>query len=72
MTTPGKRRTQLARERLSKLQFYVDCLTNIERSKLAARYLRKIPSKYRPYLLRKLTIPELAFNEVFSRETYGW
>lgn len=72
MTTPGKRRTQRARERLSTFQFYVDSLSNIERSKLAARYLRKVPSKYRPYLLRKLTIAELAFNEVFSKETYGW
>lgn len=72
MTTPGQRVAQEARHRLSQLHFYVDSLTNIERSKLAARYLRKVPSRYRPYLLRKLTIAELAFNEVFSRETYGW
>jgi hypothetical protein len=72
MTTPGQRTSQRVRERLSQLQFYVDSLTNVERSKLAARYLRKVPSKYRPYLLRKLTIAELAFNEVFSKETYGW
>jgi len=72
MTTPGQLVAQRVRERLSTLQFYVDSLTNIERSKLAARYLRKVPSKYHPYLLRKLTVAELAFNEVFSRETYGW
>ncbi len=72
MTSPGQRVAQQARERLSKLQFYVDSLTNIERSKLAARYLRKVPPKYRPFLLRTLTIPQLAFNEVFSKETYGW
>ena len=72
MTTPGQLVAQKARERLSTLQFYVDSLTNIERSKLAARYLRKVPSKYRPYLLRTMTIAELAFCQVFSKETYGW
>jgi hypothetical protein len=72
MTTPGQRQTQLARERLSKLQFYVDSLTNIERSYLAARYLRKVPAKHRPYLLRTMTTAELAFCQIFSRETYGW
>jgi hypothetical protein len=72
MTTPGQRATQKARQRLAQLQFYVDCLTNVERSKLAARYLRKVPAQHRRYLLRKLTIAELALCEVFSRETYGW
>lgn len=71
MTTPGQLRTQKSRERLSQLQFYVDSLTNIERSKLAARYLRKAPAQYRPYLLRTLTVAELAFCEVFAEETYG-
>ena len=72
MSTPGKRVAAKATARLEQLQFYVDCLTNVERSKLAARYLRKIPPQYRKSLLRKLTIAELAFCEVFSRETYGW
>jgi hypothetical protein len=61
-----------ARARLEQLHFYVDSLTNIERSKLAARYLRKIPFQYRLYLLRRMTVAQLAFCEVFSRETYGW
>jgi hypothetical protein len=61
-----------ARARLERLHFYVDSLTNIERSKLAARYIRKIPPQYRLHLLRRMTIADLAFCEVFSRETYGW
>lgn len=72
MTSPGQRVQAEATARLDRLQFYVDSLTNIERSKLAARYLRKVPEKYRAYLLRKLTIAELAFCEVFSREMNGW
>ncbi len=71
MTTPGQLVAQRVRERLSTLQFYVDSLTNVERSKLAARYLRKAPAQYRPYLLRSLTVAELALCEVFARETYG-
>lgn len=72
MTTPGQRINAKVTARLDRLQFYVDSLTNIERSELAARYLRKVPAKYRGYLLRKLSIAQLAFCEVFSRETYGW
>jgi hypothetical protein len=72
MTTPGRRRTAKARARLDKLRFYVDCLTSPERSKLAARFLRKTPYEHRAYLLRTLTIAEIALCEVFSRETYGW
>jgi hypothetical protein len=72
MTTSGQRRNAETTARLEKLQFYVDCLTNVERSKLAARYLRKVPRKHRAFLLRKLTIAQLAFCEVFSKETYGW
>jgi hypothetical protein len=72
MTTPGQRRAQQARGRLEKFQFYVDCLTSIERSKLVARYLRKATPKYRTYLLQTLTLPELALCEVLSLETYGW
>jgi predicted anti-sigma-YlaC factor YlaD len=72
MTSPGQRVHAEATARLDRLQFYVDSLTNIERSKLAARYLRKVPEKYRRYLLSKLTIAQLAFCEVFSREVNGW
>jgi hypothetical protein len=72
MTAPGPRVAKRVELHLSQLQFYVDSLTNIERSKLAARYLRKVPAQYRPYLLRKLTIPQLALCQVFSQETYGW
>lgn len=72
MTTPGQRCHAKATARLEKLQFYVDCLTNVERSKLAARYLRKVPAKHRAFLLRTRTISQLAFCEVFSKETYGW
>jgi hypothetical protein len=70
--TPGQRRTLQARTRLEKLRFYVDCLTNAERLKLAARYLRKVPARRRRYLLRKLSIADLALCEVFSWETCGW
>lgn len=72
MTSPGQRVHAEVTARLDRLQFYVDSLTNIERSKLAARYLRKVPEKYRRHLLRKLTIAQLAFCEVFSREVNGW
>lgn len=72
MTSPGQCRHNEVTARLERLQFYVDSLTNIERSKLAARYLRKVPEKYRAHLLRKLSIAELALCEVFSKETYGW
>lgn len=63
---------QRYQDRTSRLQFYVDTLTNIERSKLAARYLNKVPSQYRRMLLRDLSIPELAYCEVSSKERYGW
>jgi hypothetical protein len=72
VTAPGQRVAQKARYRLSQLQFYVDSLTKVEHSKLAARYLRKVPSEYRSYLLRKRTVAELALCEVFSLEIYGW
>lgn len=70
MTTSDQLVAQKARERLSTLQFYEDSLTNIERAYLAAQYLRKVPAKYPSNLLRKLTIAELAFRQVFSKETY--
>lgn len=72
MTSPGQRKHTQVTARLEKLQFYVDCLTNVERLKLAARYLRKVPKKHRAYLLRTCTVAHLAFCEVFSKETYGW
>lgn len=72
MTTPGQRVTEQVRARREKLRFYVDCLTNCERSILASRYLRKVPAKYRSILLRDLSIADLAFCEVSSRERYGW
>lgn len=62
---------QKAQRRLDTLRFYVDCLTPAERSILAARYLRKTPPQYHRFLLR-LSIAQLAFCEVFSRDTYGW
>lgn len=71
MTTPGERAAAEARAHLDKLHFYVDSLTNVERSKLAARYLRKAPAEHRAYLLKNCTIAQLAFAEVFSQETYG-
>ena len=67
MSTTG----QKAQKRLSDLRFYVECLTPPERSILAARYIRKIPPRHRKYLLRRMTIAQLAFCEVFSLETYG-
>ena len=72
MSSPGQIVASQTRSRLDRLQFYVDSLTNIERSLLAVRYLRKVPPQYRLHLLKRLTIAELAFCEVFSRETYGW
>lgn len=72
MLTPGQRKTEQCRQRYERLQFYVDSLTNPERSLLAVRYLRKVPEKYRLYLLRQLTISQLAFCEVFSCEVRGW
>jgi hypothetical protein len=72
MTSPGQRKNAQVTARLEKLQFYVDSLTNVERSKLAARYLRKVPKQHRAFLLRTRTIAQLAFCEVFSKETYGW
>jgi hypothetical protein len=70
--TPGQRRAQRALSRLEQFRFYVICLTNVERSKLATRYLRKVPSEYRACLIRTLTIPEPGLCEVLSVETYGW
>jgi len=72
MMTTGQRYARPAIDRLERYQFYVDCLTNVERSTLAVRYLRKVPSRYRRILLRDLSIAQLAFCEVFSKETYGW
>ncbi|BCA79759.1 hypothetical protein AOP6_1546 [Desulfuromonas sp. AOP6] len=72
MLTPGQRKTEQCRQRSERLQFYVDCLTNAERSILAARYLRKTPAKYQRFLLKNLTIAQLAFCEVFSWENHGW
>jgi hypothetical protein len=72
MTTSGQRRNAETTARLEKLQFYDDCLTNVERSKLAARYLRKVPRKHRAFLLRTCTIAQLDFCEVFSKESYRW
>jgi hypothetical protein len=61
-----------SKDRLEKLQFYIDSLAGFERSYLAARYLRKVPAKFQRLLLRDLSISDLAFNEVFSRENNGW
>lgn len=72
MLTPGQRKTEQCRQRSERLLFYVDSLTNSERSLLAARYLRKVPEKYRRYLLQHLTISQLALCEVFSIEVRGW
>ena len=72
MLTPGERMASEVKARHEKLQFYVDSLTNIERSKLAARFLRKVPAKHRLYLLKRSTIAQLAFAEVFSQEVGGW
>lgn len=72
MTTPGQRRTEAARLRFERLKFYVDCLTLSERSLLAARYLRKVPDRYRLTLLRQMTVAEIALCEVISKERYGW
>jgi hypothetical protein len=52
---PNRQKENLSR--LDQFQFYVDTLTNIERSKLAARYIRKVPPQYRFHLLKRLTIP---------------
>jgi hypothetical protein len=72
MTAPGQRLTEAARKRLDQFKFYVDCLTLPQQSTLASRYIRKVPPRYRSFLLRHMTIAELALCEVFSRETYGW
>ena len=68
---PGHLVYKKSKDRLDRLQFYVDSLAGFERSYLAARYLRKVPAKFRRILLRDLSISDLAFNEVFSREIRG-
>lgn len=70
--SPGRLVADRTRKRLADLQFYVDSLTNIERSLLAARYLLKIPRQYRLFLLKRCTIAQLAFCEVLSVELRGW
>ena len=70
--SPGQIAAEGSRRRLARLHFYVDSLTNIERSKLAARYLRKVPAKHRLHLLKRLSIADLAFCEVFHCEVAGW
>lgn len=72
MTTPGELVAARVRARLERLQFYVDSLSNVERSKLAARYLRRFPRDTQRHLLRRLCVAELAFCEVFAKETSGW
>lgn len=70
--TPGQRVAQEVSSRRSTLQFYVDSLTGPQRSKLAARYLRRLPDdRTRLQILRSLSIAELAFCEAFHVETYG-
>ena len=69
--SPGQLVYKKSKDRLDRLQFYVDSLAGFERSYLAARYLRKVPAKFRRILLRDLSISDLAFNEVFSREIRG-
>jgi hypothetical protein len=69
---PGQVVYKKSKDRLEKLQFYIDSLAGFERSYLAARYLRKAPAKFQRLLLRDLSISDLAFNEVFSRENNGW
>ena len=69
--SPGQLVYKESKQRLDRLQFYIDSLAGFERSYLAARYLRKVPSKFQRILLRDLSISDLAFNEVFSREING-
>lgn len=70
--SPGQLVYKKSKERLERLQFYIDSLAGFERSYLAARYLRKVPDKFQRVLLRDLSISDLAFNEVFSWENNGW
>ena len=70
--SPGQIVYNRSQSRFEDLQFYIDCLTDPERSTLAARYLRKVPPQFRRILLRDLSIAELAFCEVFSKENNGW
>jgi len=59
-------------KKITDYQFYVDSLSSFEQSLLASRYLRKVPSRYRSLIFKTATIQQLAFCEVFSRESYGW
>lgn len=68
---PGKSKTDQAKARLEKIRDHLESLTPPERSKLAAAYLRKVPEKYRAALLKRNTVDELAFCELFLRETAG-
>ena len=70
--SPGKRIAKQVQERHERRQFYVDSLTGPERSLLAARFIRRIPEKYRRMALREMSIADLAYGEVFSVEIYGW
>jgi hypothetical protein len=63
---------KMVQKRLSDYQFYVDCLTPLQRSTLADRYLLKVPERYRQIIRREASLHQLAFCEVFSLETYGW
>ena len=59
-------------KKISDYRFYVDSLTPFQIHLLAARYLRKVPTRYRSLIYRTATVQQLAFCEVFSKETYGW
>lgn len=70
--SPGQRVAKQVKERHERRQFYVDSLTGPERSKLAARFLRRHSRENQKLLLRELSIAEIAYGEVFAVETYGW
>ena len=70
--SPGQLVYKRSKDRLERLQFYIDSLAGFERSYLAARYLRRVPTKFQRILLRDLSISDMAFNEVFCKENYGW
>lgn len=72
MSTPGERAAARVKAHFDHLHFYVDSLTNIERSRLAARFLRRFSRKDQLYLVRRLTVAEMAFGEVFNTENHGW
>jgi hypothetical protein len=54
------------------VKLYVSSLPPVERSKLAASYLLKVPPRHRAQLLRSLSVFQLAVNQVFSRRVRGY